>query len=142
MLPELLTSIGASRTPIVLPVTEVYCLPTLLQRCMGDKELAALLFEKFHARLSEQLDEIDRLLAAEDLVAAQSRVHSLKGEAGSLAAAGLHSAAAALQDALRHQGATDVRSLAATLRAEGEKCLSAYPAALAVLSEPSAEKNA
>jgi HPt (histidine-containing phosphotransfer) domain-containing protein len=108
---------------------------------MGDRELAALLFQKFHARLREQLDEIDRCLAAQDLPAAQSRAHSLKGEAGSLSAIQLHAAAAALQDALRQNRTDNVQSLVARLRAEAEKCFAAYPTALEALVQPASEKN-
>jgi HPt (histidine-containing phosphotransfer) domain-containing protein len=114
----------------IVPPAQVYDLPTMLKRCMDDRELAAMLFEKFHSRLPANLKEIDRRLEAGDLPAAQSLVHSLKGEAGSLSATRLHEAAARLQDALR-SGAGDLRQLRESLRQECEVCLSAYPAALA-----------
>jgi HPt (histidine-containing phosphotransfer) domain-containing protein len=141
MLPSLLSSVAVPSVPVVLPVADVYCLPTFVQRCMGDKELACVLFEKFHARLPDQINGIDRCLAQQDFSGAQSRVHSLKGEAGSLSAVKLHTAAAALQDALRRGETTNLQPLVDSLHAEAQQCLAAYSTALAALAEPSPPRN-
>jgi HPt (histidine-containing phosphotransfer) domain-containing protein len=117
----------------IVPLAQVYDLPSMLKRCMDDRELAALLFEKFHTRLPVQLGEIERCLRENDLAAAQSLVHSLKGEAGNLAAGRLHEAAAGLQDALRGGTTNDLDRLTASLRSEAELCLRSYAAALATI---------
>jgi HPt (histidine-containing phosphotransfer) domain-containing protein len=142
MLPSLLSSVATPSVPVVLPAADIYCLPTFVQRCMADKELAALLFDKFHAGLAEQLRQIDESLAQQDFAAAQSRVHSLKGEAGSLSAGRLHSAAAALQDALRGGTTTNLQPLVQALHLEAEACLNAYPSARAALTESNPARNA
>ena len=121
---------GSFEAPIV-PLAQVYDLPSMLKRCMDDRELAALLFEKFHTRLPAQLSEIECRLRANDFPAAQSLVHSLKGEAGSLSAGRLHEAAARVQDVLRSNATIDLQRLSDALRSEAELCLHSYPAALA-----------
>src|SRR5688500_12918619 len=55
-------------------------LAALLRRSMNDRSLAAMLIEKFTARLGRTVEEIHQLVAAGDWPAAGAKVHTLKGE--------------------------------------------------------------
>jgi len=117
-------------------------LPTLVRRAMNDRLLAAKLVEKFSARLAQSIADIDELLAARQWPSAAARVHTLKGEAGSLAATELHTAAAKLEACLRaarHAEAADqmrdVQRAAGECLAETELALSELTAHAAIPSQ-------
>jgi HPt (histidine-containing phosphotransfer) domain-containing protein len=73
----------------------------LCDRCMNDKGLALNLLERFGTRLDGTVQEIGRLLAEERTADTLKKVHTLKGEAGSLAAIGVQAAATDLEKCLR-----------------------------------------
>lgn len=68
---------------------------------MGDANLAAHLLKRFSDRLPGVIDEIERGIHRADWNAVLARVHSVKGEAASLAAHALAQAAAQLESCLR-----------------------------------------
>jgi HPt (histidine-containing phosphotransfer) domain-containing protein len=104
------------------PESQSICaLDTFLDRCMGDASVAAGLLARFEQRLSTSVSEIERCIAAGDFAEAVKRVHTLKGEAGSLAANRLHQAAAELENCLRTGRADDAPRLAIAVRAEAEQ---------------------
>src|SRR5689334_8850401 len=72
----------------------------LLRRCMNDHELAARLIEKFTGRLGDTIKEIEQGVAMRNWSSVTSRLHNLKGEAGSLAAVELASIAEELRESL------------------------------------------
>lgn len=108
--------------------------PALVRRAMDNRQLAARLVETFTARLPQSVDDIRRLLATCDVPAAAAKVHTLKGEAGSLAATQLHAAAARLEQCLRagqqHEAAGPWRDV----QASATECLAACELALSQLA--------
>jgi HPt (histidine-containing phosphotransfer) domain-containing protein len=104
------------------PESQSICaLDTFLDRCMGDATVAAGLLARFEQRLSTSVSEIERCIASGDFADAIKRVHTLKGEAGSLAANRLHLAAAELENCLRTGRVDDAARIAVTVRAEAEQ---------------------
>jgi HPt (histidine-containing phosphotransfer) domain-containing protein len=116
-----------------LPVA--FDLAVLVRRCMDDSALAVTLLEKFTSRLTKSIQEIELLLDAEDWPAATAKVHDLKGEAGSLAADGLHAELTALERCLRVNLLIDARASLARAEAAAEQAITAAPAALTRLSQ-------
>jgi HPt (histidine-containing phosphotransfer) domain-containing protein len=86
---------------VVSSAERICDLDRLLDRCMGDVGLAAHLLKRFSERLRTVVDEIERGIHRSDWAAVLGRVHSLKGEAASLAAIDLAHAAAQLESCLR-----------------------------------------
>ena len=68
---------------------------------MDDREFAAALVKKFTTRLPDAVREIEWSLAECDWASATAKAHTLKGEAGSLAAVALQAAAGQLEESLR-----------------------------------------
>jgi HPt (histidine-containing phosphotransfer) domain-containing protein len=100
-------------------------LAALLRRSMNDRALAARLVEKFTARLEQSVQDIERLLAQSDWQAAASKVHALKGEAGSLAAIELHAATTKLEHCLRAGRHAEAPVLLREVQAIAAHCLAA-----------------
>jgi HPt (histidine-containing phosphotransfer) domain-containing protein len=121
--------------------TPVFELATLVRRCMNDASLAATLVGKLTSRLIASIQEIQRLLAAENWPAATTKVHDLKGEAGSLAALRLHAAAAALEHSLRTGRYGEVQANFTRLATESARCMDAAPPALKRLGQAIPEAN-
>src|SRR5258707_396215 len=65
---------------------EAFEIADLLRRCMDDHELAARFVEKFTGRLADTVKEIESGVKANNWSVVTSKLHNLKGEAGSLAA--------------------------------------------------------
>jgi HPt (histidine-containing phosphotransfer) domain-containing protein len=78
--------------------------------------------------LLKSVEQIDAALSDDNLAEAQKRVHSLKGEAASLAALRLHQAAVALEKCLRSEKdhAAIVRASLA-VRTAAEQCQQCVP---------------
>jgi len=112
----------------------VFDLPALVRRAMDNRQLAAELVEKFTARLPQSVDDIRRLLASCDLPAAAAKVHTLKGEAGSLAATQLHAAAARLEQCLRAGRQQEAAGPLRDVQASASECLAACELALSQLA--------
>jgi HPt (histidine-containing phosphotransfer) domain-containing protein len=108
-------------------------LAALLRRCMDDNELAAGLVEKFTSRLSSVVHDIESLLAAGDCSQAASKVHRLKGEAGSLAAVELQAAASLLEECLRGGCLSEAPVHLRKLKSAADECLQAHSWVLARL---------
>ena len=110
-------------------------LPTLIRRCMDDRELAAMLLERFSSRLDSTVRDIGQLLAAQKWAEATSALHSLKGEAGSLAIEGLHTACAALEEALRQSRYDHTTSQFHEVQRWASTCLAGAPSILERLGQ-------
>ena len=110
----------------------------LVQRCMGDAESAFGLLGLFRERLPAAIAEIsDLLLVAGDVPAALPKLHTLKGNAGNLAAGRLYQAAAQLEQILRRGRFSDMTSHLTELKQEATRLLQALPADLhSLLNKP------
>ncbi len=121
-----------------------YELEILVERCMGDAALAARLLKRFDERLPNVLGDIERLLHEFEWTAARERLHSLKGEAASLAASQLQSLAACMEARLKADGEIpelEIPDLVDALTIAGNRCRKALPEALQRLSSQIAQIN-
>src|SRR4051794_5130063 len=114
--------------------SEVFEIAALVRRCMDDRSFAAALVEKFTTRLPTNIRDIETSLAASDWSAAAAKVHNLKGEAGSLAADGLQTAAAQLEESLRGAQHDTAPSLLVQLKSAADACVAARAATVECLS--------
>lgn len=100
-MPDLMSRPQTSCGSTPAPSRDAFDVAALLARCMDDAPLAAGLIERFMSRLPGLVEELENLLANKQWTSAASKVHTLKGEAGSLGAVELHNAAALLEQSLR-----------------------------------------
>jgi HPt (histidine-containing phosphotransfer) domain-containing protein len=114
---------------------------TLLKRCMDDSSLAATLLERFAARLSVVIQDIESAIAASDWSGAASKVHRLRGEAANLSATTLEAQATRLEEALRASRFAEAAAYLPALRAAGDECGRLLPAILRQLRSASCETN-
>jgi HPt (histidine-containing phosphotransfer) domain-containing protein len=114
-----------------LPSPEGVCeIGTLMTRCMGDAVLAANLLRRFDARLMQAVSEIERAVAESNCSEAARRVHSLKGEAGSLATTRIQHSAAALEQCLRSGRVAEVSEHVTALKTSCEQLRKTFPTIL------------
>ncbi len=76
-----------------------------LRRMMNKRSLYERVLRDFHKRFAGEAALIRAALAANDIETAQRHAHSTKGLAGSIGAGELQSAALALEEAIRNEGA-------------------------------------
>jgi len=114
---------------------EVFDLAALLRRCMDDPELALALVERFTSRLDSTVESIGQLVDAKNWSVAASTVHSVKGEAGSLAVAELHAAAEELEQSLRVQNEAEIAPNFDRFKEAAATCVGASAGTLQKLSE-------
>ncbi len=112
----------------------VFDLAALVRRSMNDRSLAAMLVEKFTGRLARSVEDIQQMIAASDWSAAAVKVHTLKGEAGSLAAVHLHAAATRLEQCLRAGRYAEAPSHLSDVQGAAAECLASAQAALSQLA--------
>lgn len=108
-------------------------LASLLERCMGSTPVALLVLEKFGSQLC---GDIEALRLAYDLAQADeiARIaHRLKGAAGTVCAADLAAASAALEHAARQERGPVNRSLLGAVESQAVRCELAIPAAVEAL---------
>jgi signal transduction histidine kinase/CheY-like chemotaxis protein/HPt (histidine-containing phosphotransfer) domain-containing protein len=96
---------------------------SLLQRCLGNRELPKKLLTKFHARLPAELTQIASAVAAGDCSLVSSLAHRLKGAAANLSAERMCEAAAELESLGRRGDLTGADVWVAKLAAEGSRFL-------------------
>jgi CheY-like chemotaxis protein/HPt (histidine-containing phosphotransfer) domain-containing protein len=96
---------------------------SLLKRCLGNKELPKKLLTKFHARLPEELRQINEAVAARDSAQISAMAHRLKGAAANLSAEPMREAAAELELIGRNGDLTDAEMWLARLNTEGTRFL-------------------
>jgi HPt (histidine-containing phosphotransfer) domain-containing protein len=101
--------------------SQVMDLDGLVNRCMGNIELAQRVLDKFRQRLPEDLAELDEALRLGDLEKLARTAHRIRGSSATMSAEGLTSAAAGVEDAGRQGRATDVPLCIERLRDEWRK---------------------
>jgi HPt (histidine-containing phosphotransfer) domain-containing protein len=122
-------------------VRDICQIATLVDRCLGDTALAARLWKRFDERLPGSVAQIEAALADDNRDEAQKRVHSLKGEAASLAAPRLQQAAAELENYLKGNAAdadSDIARATLVLRTAAEQCRECVPLILDALAASTA----
>jgi HPt (histidine-containing phosphotransfer) domain-containing protein len=100
----------------------------LLERCMGDAGAAVMLLGMFRDRLPSILVQIRSGLAdLSDVPTLTRMVHTLKGNAGNLAAQRLYHAAHRLEQALKEQRFADTACHLAAIEREAASLLKQIP---------------
>ena len=106
---------------------------TLLEQCGGSKEVGGIVLDEFLVQVETDTKEMETCLASGDLTQAGKVGHRLKGTAGVLGAAKLHSLCFALEMAGKEGNAETATSAYPELKAEAERCVAAVPEARARL---------
>ncbi|WP_437185228.1 Hpt domain-containing protein [Planctomicrobium sp. SH668] len=103
------------------PSTEL-CIevPALLARCIGNRELASRLIERFLQSTSDLCLKIQNAIAAEDLEVAGMLAHRLKGEAANLGATRIRDRSAEVEVACRKCDFSSAHAAAQALKAESQ----------------------
>jgi HPt (histidine-containing phosphotransfer) domain-containing protein len=125
-------------------VSDVCEIATLVERCLGDTALAARLWKRFDERLPKSIAQIEAALTEDNRGEAQKRVHSLKGEAASLAALRLQEATAELERYLKSDADDADSNIARALlavRTAAERCRECVPLILDALAASTATIN-
>jgi len=108
----------------------------ICERCMGNTTLVQMLLDRFEKQAIDDVATLTRLLG-EGGPAVAARIgdtaHALKGAAGAIAVAGVHSAAADIERAARCGSLDSLPALLQALRGEVVRCLEALPAVRASL---------
>ena len=82
-----------------IPETRPFRDEELLNRLMGDRELAGLIVKEFVAHAPNQLNSLRQLFEKADVPGLLAQAHCLKGSAATVSAASLHAIALALEQA-------------------------------------------
>ena len=122
-------------------LTHVYDVSVLLEHSVGDAEFAEELLERFHGRLHEINQSLRTHVNNGQLQDAARVAHSLKGEAGIMAAGRLHEVAARLEHSLRTPSTGSALELLDQLSDAVEQCLNADPAARQALNQIHLERQ-
>jgi HPt (histidine-containing phosphotransfer) domain-containing protein len=123
---------SASATDATLQVIDRQA---LLERCMGEASAASALLSMFQDRLPQIVAEISAGLADRQTIPETLRkVHTLKGNAGNLAADRLYCVASLLEATVRRAELTNVPPLLQDLQREADALLCAIPAVLETFS--------
>jgi HPt (histidine-containing phosphotransfer) domain-containing protein len=96
-------------------------LDELLNRCMGNIDLAQRVLEKFHQRIPEELAELQNALELGDAERLARIAHRVRGSSATVSAERLAQAVAEIEDASRAGRVTDVPVCMERLRDEWRK---------------------
>lgn len=97
----------------------------LLDRCMGNLDLAQRLLEKFERWLPEELAELEQALALDDPERVAQVAHRIKGSSASISAQGLQRAASEIVDLSRGGRLAEVPSRVDDLRCHWARYIAA-----------------
>lgn len=121
-------------------LANIYDVSTLVEHSVGDVEFAEELLERFHSRLGSISQSLEERVHEGNLQEAARVAHSLKGEAGIMAAVRLREAAAELEQSLRKPENRDPMDLLNQVNEAVDQCLKADPAARNALNQLALEK--
>jgi len=102
---------------------------TLLEQCGGNKDIAGVIFDEFIIQVADDMKELESCIASGNLMQAGKVGHRLKGTAGVLGAAKLHSLCFAMETAGKGGNAEEVAKISPELKMETEHCVAAIPEA-------------
>jgi len=100
---------------------------TLLEQCGGNKEVGGIILDEFIIQAAADINELESCINCGDLVQVGKVGHRLKGTAGVLGAAKLHSLCVAMETAGKGGNAEEVASVYHGLKAETDRCIAAVP---------------
>ncbi|MDR0869726.1 MAG: Hpt domain-containing protein [Planctomycetaceae bacterium] len=107
-----------------LPIT----IETLMEQCGGMAVVAQSVLDEFLTQVATDIAEMETKLAGGDLLGASKAAHRLKGTAGVLGAAKLHSLCQAVEFAGKEGRGDDAKNSFAGLKVESQRCVDAVPA--------------
>lgn len=90
----------------------------LLTRCMGNRQFAERVLDKFLTRLEADVSELEQAIAEEDLTAVARVAHRIKGASANVAAHRLHECCAGLEQRALRQNVQHLAAELDALRAE------------------------
>ncbi len=93
----------------------------MLERLMGDEDLAAIIVQRFLLDIPNRLQTIDEMLEAGDLPGIGLQAHTIKGSSANMGGKRLRIAAAELETVANERNAAMVRARVDELRAELER---------------------
>jgi HPt (histidine-containing phosphotransfer) domain-containing protein len=99
----------------------------LLARCLGNLEFAERILQIFQERFDEDLDELDRMTAAEDADGVARLAHRLKGASANAAATALQKRVAQIEQLARQKSLDAVGPCLAGLRRGWEMLRGSLP---------------
>jgi HPt (histidine-containing phosphotransfer) domain-containing protein len=99
----------------------------LLEQCMGNARIVALVLEKLEKQLTDDVKTIAASALAKDAATVARTAHALKGAAGAVAAASLHQAAAALEAVAKSGNLDNAEADLARLKEEVQRCAQYLP---------------
>lgn len=102
---------------------------TLLDQCGGNKDIAGVILDEFIIQVADDVKEMETCIASGNLTQVGKVGHRLKGTAGVLGAAKLHSLCFALEIAGKEGKAEEVAAISPELKTETERCVAAVPEA-------------
>ena len=102
---------------------------TLLEQCGGSKEIGGVILDEFLVQVEADTKEMEACLASGDITQAGKVGHRLKGTAGVLGAAKLHTLCFALEAAGKEGNAEAAAQAYPELKAEADHCVAAVPEA-------------
>src|SRR5437773_11798657 len=117
---------SSHRSP-ALSAGDAFEIVALLRRCMDDHEMAARLIEKFTDRLAGTVEDIEHGIEAQNWSAVTSKLHNLKGEAGSLAAVEVATIAEELRECVFDGNIRAASSHLVELKAAADRCVQFRP---------------
>lgn len=103
-----------------LPATAVVDLPSLLNRCMGNHDLAAKLVSRFQKQLVGSIDQMKAKLAEGNHNEVATLAHELKGSAANVSAERVRQLAKRLESSVREGDMKDAQSCLAQLHSEAQ----------------------
>ena len=113
----------------------------LLERCLGNLELAERLTAKFLDQMDETLGQIEDRVHVEDAEGTARLAHTLKGSAASLSAEALREVLARLEAAARTENLHEAAACLTQARYERDRLTEEAPTALAIACEASANST-
>ena len=102
---------------------------TLLEQCGGNKTIGEVILDEFLVQIAADIQEMEDSLASGDLQKTGKAAHRLKGTAGVLGAAKLHTLCHALETAGKAGNADESAKVYPELKAETDRCIVAVPEA-------------
>lgn len=100
----------------------------LLERCMGNAQIALLLLDKFEAQLASDLSALTSQLGAGDTQQLARTAHALKGAAAAIAAGAVRDAAAEIDRLARTGEPQAIEGELGGLRQAAQRCVEELPA--------------
>jgi CheY-like chemotaxis protein len=109
----------------------------LLERCMGNAEIAVMFLDEFEKQLATDLQSIESSIPANDVEAVARTAHGLKGASAVAAASSLHAASLALEASSKAGELLAMASDFDQLKMEAARCVRFIPAARSSLTQAS-----